>query len=415
MSQKDDCQPRMTAVCEETELQVAEDKGGCPVWTACLPFGGQLVSEGGCVNYTPGTPPPDGVYSKIVIANGCIVSAELADIPLYTSSPCAPVPVPCDCDGGSGSGLPDPSPTVGNLFKYDASGRPLVKVSVVGGTGISVTGTGTSDDPIVITNTQQQQGQQYFRSGNSFIELTGTGAANDPYTFTHVLRMSGTYNGMVFDEAGHLIDYNAPSGSTDVRGIVEGDGIKVDMNVATGIATISLADPTIIITGTYVLGGYELEFYRNRLIRITRLIERTAGDYLVRAADGGTYTLTYNDYGSLEDIVYSPAPSPDPTMTSTSASKRFTVATENTREMTITTDKSSAFRISYIEAAVPADILLFIDNIAIDGHKFPATAPHHFEAAPPALYAAGTHTIMLQSASGFSGVGILDLTLTTVQ
>lgn len=413
MSTLTKCEPRMVAVCEETELKAAQERGECPTWEVCLPFGGQLVSQGGCVNYTPGSPPPDGVYSKITIANGCIVSAELADIPLYTSSPCAPVPTPCDCTGESS--LPDPSTTVGNLFRYDASGRPLVKLSVESGDGISVSGTGTSDNPLVITNTQDVADVQYFRSGNSAITLSGTGTATDPYTFTHITRLSGKQGNFTFDNYGHLIAYETPSTATNITGILEGDGIKVSVDVSTGIATVSLADPTTLVTGVYSLGGYDVEFYRNRVVRIDRVISGVAGSRDIRAADGGTYTLEYDDYGSLANVAYTSAPSQDPTLTTTSATKRFTVVGENTREMTLTTQSSSSFRVSYKENSMPTDILLFINGTAIDGFKFPTATPYMYEAVPIALYSAATHTILLQSETGFTGVGILDVVLTTVQ
>ena len=133
----DNCISRMLASCGATTLKEPEATK-CENFSFCLPFGGHVEYDGTCIQYTPGTPPADGVYSKIYIANGCIVGAEKYDPPIFSGSPCAPVPNPCDCDGSGGGSLPDPSTQSGNLFQYDAAGRPLVKVTINGGDGISV-------------------------------------------------------------------------------------------------------------------------------------------------------------------------------------------------------------------------------------------------------------------------------------
>lgn len=413
MSQKDKCETRLVTACGETELQTAEVQGGCPTWTFCLPFGGQLSSEGGCVNYTPpGNPPTDGVYGKIVVVDGCITSVEPSDIPLYTSGPCAPVPSPCDCDGGSG--LPDPSTATGNLFGYDASGRPLVKVYMEGGDGIAIDGNGTSSDPFIVEADIDIPDTQYFRSGNAAITLSGTGTASDPYTYTHMAGLTGK-QGLYTFEYGHAVAYEPASTVGTINGILEGDGIKVSVETSTGIATISLADPTNLVTGTFSFGGYDVEFYRNRLVRVERVITNVAGDYVLQADDGGTYTLSYDDYGSLKDVVYTAAPVPDSSITYTNATKRFTVTGNSERELTFTTDRDSGFRISYKENNMPTDVLMFINGSAVDGYKFPTANPYMFEAVPLAMYRAGTHTVLLQSEIGFSSVGIMDVVLTTVQ
>src|SRR5699024_1061271 len=113
------CDPRMTATCEEKVLKTPMETGQCPSWELCLPFAGKLISKGGCIELLPGTPPPDGVYGKVVVANGCIVGLEKADIPIYSAPPCAPVP--CDCGSGGGGGdICNASTEAGNLFSCDA-------------------------------------------------------------------------------------------------------------------------------------------------------------------------------------------------------------------------------------------------------------------------------------------------------
>lgn len=399
-----DCTPRITAKCEETLTSGPSVPAECPSWEVCLPFGASLVSKGGCVNYIPGTNiPVDGVYSKITIANGCIVSAELADIPIYTSPPCAPIPTPCDGEGGA---MPDPSPTTGNLFQYDASGRPLVKLSVQSGNGINVTGDGTTSNPLTITNTQETPEAIQIQAGNSAIQITGNGTAEDPYKISHALNLGGVQGVYDFDEFGHLIGYNPSQTSMYVTGIIEGDGITVDMDPNTGIARVSLATPTNIITGTYRLGTYDVEFFNNRLIRILQRVTFTAGTYKL-----GDYNVEIDEYGVVNSIQYVPPPPPEPIHWS----KQYADTGVLVRDMTFTTQRSSSFRISYIGTLPSATTM----SVYIDGQQVGnpiITGTTSIDALPIAIYGAGVHTVRIQTTTtaGFINPGITDVVLTDV-
>lgn len=293
------CDPRMTATCEEKVLKTPMETGQCPSWELCLPFAGKLISKGGCIELLPGTPPPDGVYGKVVVANGCIVGLEKADIPIYSAPPCAPVP--CDCGSGGGGGdICNASTEAGNLFSCDASGRPLVKLWIKGGDSINVTGNGTANNPYIIDFTGSTgTGGVYIRSGNNAITISGSGASDNPYEVTHKKGLEGKYGTLSFDEFGHLIEYTPTAQQDGIMGLKEGRGICIDTDVSTGIATIGLCDERFdTYTGTVQLGGFNVEIKNGEVVDVTRVINLPAGTYTF-----GKYDVTINEYGSITNIV----------------------------------------------------------------------------------------------------------------
>lgn len=400
-----DCTPRMTAQCNTVLESGPAVPKECPSWTACLPFGASLVSNSGCIDYIPGTNVPvDGVYSKITIVNGCIVSAELAGIPIYTSPPCAPIPTPCD---GGGGVLPDPSPTIGNLFQYDANGRPLVKLSIQPGNGISISGDGTTTSPLIITNTQQVAQAIQIQPGNSAIRISGSGTASDPFKISHSpTNMEGPQGLYTFDEFGHLIGYNPSQTSMYVTGIIEGDGISASMNPNTGVATIALAEPANVITGSYRFGSFDVEFYRNRLIRITPQFTAPEGTYQF-----GNYNVTIDKYGAVEDVQYIAPPPPEPIHWS----KQFTDTAQLVREMNFTLVRSSSVRAAYTGTLPSATTMsIYIDGQLI-GNQI-VTNTSRIDVLPIAIYGVGQHNIRVQTTTetGFVSPGIIDVCLTDV-
>lgn len=389
----------VSAPCEKI-LKEAEASGGCPEFSVCLPFGGRIYSEGGCVNYEEGTPPPDGVYSKVVIKNGCIVDVELADLPLYTNSPCAPVPAPCDCDGGGGS-LPAPSTISGNLFAYDAAGRPLVLLSAKAGDGISVTGRGTADNPLIITAKPGESSGVQIR-GTGLIRVEGTGTAEQPYRISHAtVGNATTVMGMSFDDAGHMTGYTPSPESSTINAVSGGRGIDTETDLKTGLATIHLATPLHKAEGDYLLGGFTLSVDENNIIyEIKRTIDFTEGVYRLGSVD-----VTINKYGSITETVAVP-----PEIVSTSACRRYT-DTDTVREITFTTDKVAAFHVVYRGNNLPTTTKAYVDGTEVAGILIPTASPSGFEAVTPALYSAGTHTVRIQAGSALPA-GILSVTLT---
>lgn len=397
MSDKD-CRV-VSAPCEKV-VKEATASGGCPEFSVCLPFGGKLFSEGGCVNYEPGTPPPDGVYSKVVIKDGCIVGLELADLPLYTNSPCAPVPAPCDCDGGGGS-LPDPSVVTGNLFRYDAAGRPLVLLSAKAGDGVSITGMGTADNPLVISANPGESAGIQIR-GTRLISVEGDGSADNPYRVSHVTNgKAQSIMGMSFDDAGHMIEYTPSPESSTINAVTGINGIDAQTDLKTGVATIQLAAPLHEMKGDYQIGAYLLTVdEKNIIYTINRTINFEAGVYRF-----GTVDVTINEYGSV--IATKPVP---PEIVTTSASRRYT-DTDTIRTISFTTDKVSSFYISYRGTNLPTTIKVYVDGTEVPGILIPTTAPHCYEVVTPALYAAGAHTITIQAGSAIPA-GVLSVILT---
>lgn len=297
-----DCVPRPVPECGERPAP-QPDTSCHATWEMCLPWGGRIWSEDGCVQVSPGSPPPDGVYGKIIIANGCIVGAEPAEVPLYTGSPCAPLPYGCGDSGGSGSGggsgICDASPVAGNLFTCDAAGRPLVRIGIRAGSGASVSGSGTDSDPYVISCTGGGNSGIYITSANDAISVMGQGTRENPVILKHKEGKQANINGMVFDAYGHLIDTNSGSVNKGIQGLIPGPGITIDTDAATGNATVGLQKPPGLAAGAYSVGGYNLDIDENgRIFAVTREID--LGDW--RVEHWGTKTVTVNPYGSIVDI-----------------------------------------------------------------------------------------------------------------
>ncbi|MCF0230590.1 MAG: hypothetical protein HUJ76_12975, partial [Parasporobacterium sp.] len=212
----------------------------CPDVEFCIPFGGHVSFIDGCIEYSEGTPPPDGVYDQIVIADGCIISAKKALSDRAPQTVCANTPAPC-----YNSDAPEPSPVPGNLYTLDSTGKPLVLVYIQGGTGTTVTGMGTSASPYII-NAAGGKSSIYLQSTNSSITVAGDGSQTNPFKLTHVktLPQAETYEGFSFDDRGHLTSYTQPIGTQSVKGILAGYHTKVSqIPEGSGIFQIALDNP----------------------------------------------------------------------------------------------------------------------------------------------------------------------------
>lgn len=293
-----DCKPRQTAVCEEKVIQQASTQKACEDFSICLPFGGKLYSDGDCIAYDePSSVPEDGVYGKVIVQNGCIVGVEPEEAYQYAATPCAPVPSPCDCDGeGGGVKL---STQAGNLLTQDATGALLAKLHYTAGDGIDISGDGTTANPLTISATGGSGEGGGTIAGEGIITVeTHSGS----YFVKHDETGKGTqtYGTITVDEYGHVTGYNeaSPSGLT---GIVGGEGIDVELNANTGVATISAQKPFEMPDGDWMLGGYNVTVDEyGRVATVGRVINLPAGTYTF-----GNYDVTVNAYGSITRIAQS--------------------------------------------------------------------------------------------------------------
>lgn len=296
---QDKCSPRMTFDCDGDTIQEPQTKAGCPDFSLCLPWGGRLWQENGCLKAQPGTPPPDGIYDRIIIADGCIVGLEKADVALYVPPSCTEVPAACASSSeGASSSSCEASPLAGNLYTCDASGRPLVRCSIKGGDGIIVSGRGTTSDPYHIKANISAETLRVV-AGNNGVTVTGTGSAADALVISHKSGgLNTTVNGMRFDQYGHLVEYTEPTTSSGVNGIVPGDGIDVQVDNKVGIATISLSKPANVRNGIYQCGGYDVQLdLKNRIFNLTQRINIPAQTYAF-----GPYDVELNKLGSVVAI-----------------------------------------------------------------------------------------------------------------
>lgn len=407
------CTPRMTPSCEKKTVAIADSSAAYldEDISVCLPFGGTLYTEGGIIKHEPSaTPPADGVYGKVVVKNGCIIGVEPEDVAIHTSAPCAPIPSPCDCgSGGTGSGggsLPSPSTTVGNLFGYDAAGRPLVRVFMQEGAGIDIAGAGTQTDPYVLSSTVDGGGTDVLATGALYTE-----EGNGHVTVLHRDGKAASVSGMEFDAYGHLIRYTAPDPNAGVSGVtaVLGDNYttSAETNQLTGTAVVSLKVPNTVYKGKYILGGYEVELDGyNRIEHLKRVADFPAGEYVF-----GDYTVSIDEFGFITEAT----PKADTGAVMTCASKYFG-SNQMDWTMNFVTDAPSSFRISIKVSSQPQSLAVIIDdvNYSTSMYRF---GNNHMEILPAATFPAGSHQIYITDmAQGnpISPSAIVDVFLATV-
>lgn len=286
------CTPRQTAVCEEKVLKEATDKAQCEDIDVCLPFGGRLYTNGGCLAYEPGTAPEDGTYGKVKVQNGCIVGVEEDDASLYTASPCAPVPTPCDCDGSS-SGI---SSVAGNLLYKDGSGNLAAVLHYEAGEGISMSGDGTVESPLTVAFNGATGGNVSGVIGRGAIQVTeSNGVAIVEHKATSA--GGGSIGQVQVDAYGHVIGFSE-SQNQGINGVLGGDGIEVTMDNNTKIATVSLEDMLGAPSGVVMLGGYDATVdTKGRITDLDQKINLSSGTYAL-----GDYNVTVNRLGSITKI-----------------------------------------------------------------------------------------------------------------
>lgn len=415
---QDKCSPRMTFDCDGDTLQEPQTKSGCPDFSLCLPWGGRLWQENGCLKAQPGTPPPDGIYDRIIIADGCIVGLEKADVALYVPPSCTEVPAACASSSEGAASSCEASPLAGNLYTCDASGRPLVRCSIKGGDGIIVSGSGTTSDPYRIKANISTETLRIV-AGNSGVTVTGTGSAADALVISHKGGgLNTTVNGMRFDQYGHLVEYTEPTTSSGVNGIVPGDGIDVQVDNKVGIATISLSKPANVRNGIYQCGGYDVQLdLKNRIFNLTQRINIPAQTYAF-----GPYDVELNKLGSVVAIADTQHPDTIHTLLPVVASDivrqvvGFTLRTNTPIVIDIVTVATRAWLSQLrvrLDGTPQSNILRCSTTATAETTVSGADDPHtarttlNFSSTvlarvqPAGVWVAGEHELILHSDSGF--------------
>lgn len=310
----DQYQPFPLPPCPDSPAEPAPQP--CADWSICLPFGGRLVSRNGCVHAEGGNPPADGVYGKIIIANGCIAGVGPVEACVDNVALCAGNPATCAGEvSGSTVGIArvatlaedvsdlniGPSRSEGNLYSLDITGLPLVRCTIRGGAGISVSGNGTTSNPYIISAAAIDVQTIYLTSENDAIAVRGAGSYANPFALTHKDGKQGLYNGLTFDRYGHLIDIGVGSANSAINAIVGGVGIDVQTDNKLGMATVNLGKPIRNRNGTYHIGGWALELDEyNRIFDLTSEIDVPSATYLF-----GIYNVSINSTGSISHIAQS--------------------------------------------------------------------------------------------------------------
>lgn len=267
---------------------------------------------------------PNGTYTMYEVVNGCVVSYGDCPEPTYTPPYCNPNPAPCQGEGGGGSVTI--SPAKGNTLQQTASGL-FARTVINAGTGISVTGTGTVNDPYVV-----KTGSATGGSGSAVVGRNGLSSeTEDGVTFIGIEKSplkAGVHGLMTTDEWGRVVGYEenpdpvakAGEGLTDGQ---EGDTIVIghqrryleDQRILSGGYRVTI-DKSGHVTafehevrfpaGTYNLGAYDITI--NEFGTLTAITQRNTVPQ-----GGGSFTtltsiVTYDETGRITNVRPNPNP-----------------------------------------------------------------------------------------------------------
>lgn len=238
-----DCKKRVTRrECEEKQQQ---EPKVCPQIEFCA--GNQtIIFDGECLRAEPRTEQiPDGTFSAIRFENGCIVGVGHLPVPSYTPSPCA-----ADVGGGTSPVAADVvlSQNPSNLLRETPDGLAVQPV-FRGVDGVSIRGTGTSTDPIVIALAKDDGS-----SGCSINTLTpeaievSTGANGATNVSLKTVIQSGMYGQFRINEYGQVVEVDTEE--PPIVSITAVSPLKVEVN--DGRALISLEDRTTGASGEFI-------------------------------------------------------------------------------------------------------------------------------------------------------------------
>lgn len=395
----------------ETENQTPVQ---CEAFDVCLGAGRSLHFDGNCFRVDGAVTIPDGWYSEVQIVNGCIVDAKQSELPVYTPAPCAPAAGPCGDNTSGGSSMPPISPDACNLLSVNG-GQLMAALHVTQGTGVTVSGCGSQNDPLRISASNSGDGGTvYLQSSTpSALGVTGSGTLQD--AFQVGLKESplapGEHGPFTTDAYGRVIGYNAAASDDALTAISPGAGTEVAV-LTPGVAQVNLTQ-TGVEAGQYLLGGYTLGVDENgRVTTAAQTITLTAGTYTF-----GRYDVAVNATGSITGITENS--DADPLLKFVGV---FRSNAGDERVFSFETHRAAQFYIHYQGAFGTAQEngprgLQFTDNImqvVIDGTNMSGgmvqyvqsgtsastTAPSEYHLLTGGVFPAGAHEIQFTMPNG---------------
>lgn len=237
---------------------------------------------------------PDGTYTSVTVVDGCIVGYGYAEEAIYTPPYCNPNPAHCQETGAGGTTAVTVSPSTDNTLVL-TSGGLFARTYAQGGTGITVGGTGTVNNPYTVSlSTSTTTGGTVAVVGRNGVvsETTQTGV-------TYVgLEESGVKTGVyditdqfTVDRFGRIIsvvprqDPLVTAGS-GLEAVNQGDSVQI-------------GHPTNNIDNSMVLGAY--------VVGVTDTGHITSTNRAITLDDGiyhiGAYNIGINEFGSISSIV----------------------------------------------------------------------------------------------------------------
>lgn len=256
-----------------------------------------------------GTPLPDGTYTSFTVSGGCVVEVGQAPVPAYTPSDCCE---PAGGDSGDGGVVDiDVSNLPCNLISVQPDGL-FAGLTVQAGSGVTVSGCGTSTSPLVISATSSGGG------GSTYTASTTSG------NLATVNNTTNTIGAFLYTTAGDGVTItgtgafgNPLNVSMDMDSVVSQVSSPLgSINITAGVPGAYTFDLPLAESGTYdstyimTYDGY------GKLIDAEPIAEVFTGDFEILvpnaapptppALTSGNYKITYNKYGIVTGVVLIP-------------------------------------------------------------------------------------------------------------
>lgn len=241
---------------------------------------------------------PDGTYGSVTVQNGCIVDYDECEVPTYSPPYCNPNPQPCP-DGNQLAGQTFTlSPRAGNLSVMDNFGL-YTKAYLQAGSGITITGTGTSSDPLVIKLSDSAGGTA---SSAVVVQTPLKSEVRNGVTYISMVSniQPGTYGNITVNEYGIITSINTSDSTAITTDSLTTDQ-ELTLSTAVDVTTIGLV-PSVVGDSKVIFGAYEVDIsHGGRIINATRTANVTSGTYSL-----GAYNVSIDEYGTVLKVGRSP-------------------------------------------------------------------------------------------------------------